>query len=122
MDGEGLREDVESASEGSEGSARRAKLFFTYLGVLLLDVLVLNAALLFPRQSLAYEWMNRIGMFVAIIIVAGLFLLMEWGSTRPWRDLQSRGLRWYMRAFGVLLPVLFTIKAWNRILEALWLR
>ncbi len=90
--------------------------------MLLLDALILNAALLFPRQSLAYEWMNRLGIFVAVIIVIGLFFLMEWGSTRPWPDLHSRSLRSYMRVLGVLLPILFAIKAWNRILQAFRLR
>ncbi len=60
------------------GESRRVTYFFTYLGVLLLDALILNAALLFPRQSLAYEWMNRLGIFVAVIIVIELFFLMEW--------------------------------------------
>jgi hypothetical protein len=122
VDGDQGQEGVRSDSADVAENPRAATYFFVYLSVLVLDVLILNIALLFRRHSLTYEWMNRVGIFVAIIIVIGLFVLAEWGSTRPWPDLHSRSLRWYLRVFGVLLPILATIKLWNRILQAFWLR
>ncbi len=131
-----MEEEFTSSTEGTEvrevpgaaqptatsASHRRVIYFFTYLGTLIVAVLILDIALLFPEHSLAYQWMNRLGIFLAVIIVIGLFFLMEWGSTRPWPDLHTRSLRWYMRVLGVLLPILFTLKARNRILQAFWLR
>jgi hypothetical protein len=124
MDGEGFQEGVPAAStRPEEGTPRRVKYFVIYLSALLLDALLLYVALAFPRHSLAYEWINRVGIFLAVVILAGLFIWAEWGSTRPYPDLQGRpGLRWYMRAVGVLLPALVTFKLWNRILDAFWLR
>ena len=123
MDGEERQDGAGPAAASHQGSPRAATYFFTYLAVLLLDVVVLNVALLFPRHSLAYEWINRFGIFVAVIIVVGLFVSAEWVSTRPMpENPHARFLHWYMRVLGVLLPVLFAIKAWNRILQAFWLR
>jgi hypothetical protein len=112
--------EVNGQSETAEptaprGDPRRPLYFFTYLALLLLDALVLNVALLLPGHSLAYQWMNRLGIFLAVIILFGLFIWAEWTSVKWKSEAPSRGLKW-------LLPVLFGIKMWNRILDAFWLR
>ncbi len=42
--------------------------FFTFLSAALLDVLLLDVALVFQRWSFAYQWLNRIGILLGLIL------------------------------------------------------
>ena len=102
------------------GSPRRPLYFFTFMGAAMLDIILLNTALLFDRRSFGYQWLNRAGILLGLVLTFGFFFWGQWMSfRRDWDG--SRTSRWVFRAFSLVIPVAFVWKAWSRIPDALWL-
>ncbi len=112
-------------TETTEGTEQRGNRRLLYLASFwcagLIDVVLLDATLGFRRSSPAYEWMNRVGIFLGLALTFGFFFWAQWLSTRPgWKA--SLTSTWFFRAVGIIIPVAFVLKTWARIPGALWLR
>ena len=102
-------------------NTRRGNLFMALLGAFMADVIILNVAAALPQRSVAYEWTNRVGIFLGLILVFG-FSLTLMGLTFLARWDGPRYTAWLGRAGAIVLPLGFVFKLWGRILEAFWLR
>jgi hypothetical protein len=91
------------------------------MGVAMLDILLLNTAPLADRRSFGYEWLNRAGILLGLVLTFGFFFWGQWMSLR--RDWDGgRTSRWAARIVSLVIPAVFVLKAWSRIPDALWLR
>jgi hypothetical protein len=122
VEGNEVSQQKETAdSTAPRVSPRRVLYFFTFMGAAMLDIVFLDTALLFGRRSFGYQWLNRIGILLGLILTFGFFFWGQWMSfRRDWDG--SHTTRWVFRAFSLIIPVAFVFKAWYRIPDALWLR
>jgi hypothetical protein len=102
-------------------SHRRPLYFFTFMGFVLLDIVLLDAALVFHRRTFAYQWLNRLGVMLGLILTFGFFFWAQSMSLRKDWD-GTRTSRWVARVCSLIIPIVFILKLSGRIPEAFWLR
>jgi hypothetical protein len=92
-------------------------------GLAIAVVLVPFVAPAFKRGSLAYQWTNRIGIFVlfGVLIPYQVIALVSAFQKHPGEE-WSIGERVAMPFIGLVPLVICTVVLWNRLLEAVWLR
>jgi hypothetical protein len=102
------------------------------LGLSLAVVLVPYVAPAFDRESAAYEWTNRAGIFILYIVLIpflGVCLYLAfrkidnsgWTPGQPLKEEWTVGERFMMIVGGVVPLTILTFVLWERIREALWL-
>jgi hypothetical protein len=114
-------EPQSAEAQESAVNRRRGNLFVAYLGAFTADVIILNVGAALPQRSVAYEWINRVGIFLGLTLVFG-FSVIWMGVTFSARWDIPRSTAWLGRAGAIVLPLGFVFKLWGRILDAFWLR
>jgi Protein of unknown function (DUF2510) len=93
------------------------------VGLAIAVVLVPFGAPAFSQGSLAYEWTNRVGIFVLYsVLVPYFFVTLYMAMRHDPEGVTTPGLRIALPFIGLVPLVILTVVLWNRILEALWLR
>jgi len=96
---------------------------FGGIGIAMAAVLVPFVAPAFSHGSLAYEWTNRVGMFVLYAVLIPYFFVTVHLALRQDPDgLTTTGIRIAFPFIGLIPLAILTVVLWNRLLEALWLR
>ena len=114
-------QEPETTEEAEQRGHRRLLYLLSFWCAGLIDVVLLDVALGFRRSSAAYQWMNRMGIFLGLTLTFGFLFWAQWLSTRSrWKA--SSTSTWIFRAVGIIVPTVFVLKTWSRIPEAFWLR
>jgi hypothetical protein len=108
-------------AQESAANRRRGNLFMALLVAWMADIIILNVGAALPQRSVAYEWINRLGIFLGLILVFG-FSVTWMALTFSARWYGPRYMAWLSRAGAIVLPSGFVFKLWGRILDAFWLR
>jgi uncharacterized membrane protein YhaH (DUF805 family) len=110
---------LESAESG-QNTRIGYRIFFVIAWAMVM-VVVLNIALAFSHRSAAYEWTNRLGVFMALVFTLA-FLVWGLANTARRRWDGTRANAWAFRVSALIVSSLFLFMIWDRILDALWLR
>jgi hypothetical protein len=107
-----------------KGSELRVTLFILGVsGLGIAAILVPFVAPAFGRGSLAYEWTNRVGIFVLFSVLVPYQVIALQSAFQKHSDEEwSVGERVAMPFIGLVPLVICTVVLWHRLLEALWLR
>jgi hypothetical protein len=75
-----------------------------------------------PRNSVAYDWSNRLGILILLGITGANAAHDLWAVVTRRRVGWSKTDRWVPLLVSMVVPAVLLLKGWDRLLDALWVR